>query len=134
MGEGCAFHCWRTGQDDLGFERWAAPIIDLSYGFRRNGPCATHDSSFVPLWTRDSLDTGGGADYEYPTTRVVFIFGTADMTTGPSHGKLYLAQLRAHHSPYVDEVDVSGLPHNIDAYASGRAALLTALLGRVENG
>ncbi len=110
----------------------SAHIIDLSYGFdgtvaTGNGPCIRHDSSYTKRWEQDSVDTGGV--YDFPTTRVMFIFVSGDPTVGPPHGKDYLAKLQASHTPYVSSETIPGDVHSIDQLPAGRAAIETALQG-----
>jgi hypothetical protein len=121
-----------TGVPPYAYTKIEAPKLDLSYGFLGGtGPCQDRDGSFSSKWKRDSLDTGGG-DYTFPHTRIVFIFGSADPTTGPAHGMAYLAKLQAVGTPYVSVETIPGMPHTIEIYPAGRAALETAFLGSVK--
>jgi pimeloyl-ACP methyl ester carboxylesterase len=121
LDEGC------LQEEGLGYIQRSADIIDLSYGFPNGGgPCERHDPAFEDHWKNDSVDVGG--DYDYPDTRVVFIFGSDDFTEGPPHGKLYLAKLRAADSPFVSVETIEGMPHTLQISPSGRIALQDALL------
>ncbi len=107
----------------------SAQFFDDSYGFvNGGGPCSRHDASFQARWDQDSVDLGG-KDYDYTTTRVMFLFGTADDTVGPAHGKDYEAKLVASRSPMVSMKEVPGVPHEMSLNPTGRAALEAAILG-----
>lgn len=120
-----------TGQAPYTYTPVEAPKLDYSYGFLNGGgPCEQHDSSFSTKWKQDSLESGGGV-YKLPKTRILFIFGSADPTTGPVHGMAYLDKLQAAGSPYVSEETIPGMPHTIEIYPAGRDALENALLAKV---
>jgi hypothetical protein len=120
--------CLRNpGQERYWYESGSAATIDSSYGFRgTSGPCALHDSSFVPRWDEESVDTGG-SDYVHPATRVHFIFGGADASVAPAHGQDYVNRLKASGSPYVTVEVIPGMPHSIAHSPEGLAALRSAL-------
>jgi hypothetical protein len=116
------------GQKGYAYDQDAASKIDLSYGFEQgSGPCERHDPSFAQHWRQGSLDVGGV--YLLPSTRLVFLFVSDDPTTGPAHGKAYLARLRSAGSRYVSSDIVPGAVHTIQDLRQGRIALEQALLG-----
>ncbi|CAN5233194.1 hypothetical protein BH20ACT24_BH20ACT24_15130 [soil metagenome] len=88
-----AVGCLRQGDRDLWFTNYSTPIMDASYGYYAgDGPCARRDESFTDAWNRDSIDSGG-SDYEYPNTRLVFLFGERDKTGGPTHATFFIDRL-----------------------------------------
>ena len=103
-------------------------MSDRSYGFaRRDGACSARDATFEPRWRQDAVDTGG-SDYVHPRTRVVFLFGGADATVGPAHGRDYFDRLRAARSPRVRLVTIPGMPHAIAGSRPGLTVLRKQLL------
>ncbi len=116
------------GEKGYAYDQDAASKMDLSYGYLQgDGPCERNDQSFAQHWRQDSVDVGG--IYSLPNTRLVFLFVSGDPTTGPAHGKAYLARLRSAGSPYVSSAIVRGEVHTIENLRQGRAALERALLG-----
>jgi hypothetical protein len=117
---------------DTGFayDGRSAQIIDYSYGVLSgtNGPCQNHDQSFSGRWDADSIETGGV--YDFPKTRIVFIFVSGDPTPGPAHGEIYLAALRAGGSRLVSSQTIPGTTHTIEAFPGGREALQSAIEGQ----
>jgi hypothetical protein len=117
----------RPADSEYWYSRWAAAIVDASYGFRRDaGPCALADATFAERWQRDSVATGG-IDYEHPRTRVVFLFGRSDGSEAVPHGKDYAARLRLS-SPAVRTLSVRAA-HQFALSPSGLAVLRQILLG-----
>jgi hypothetical protein len=122
MAKGCLR---RPDDSEYWYSRWAAAIMDASYGFRRDaGPCALADAEFAERWQRDSVSTGG-IDYEHPRTRVVFLFGRSDGSGAVPHGKDYAARLRMS-SPSVQTRFVRA-PHQFALSPSGLAVLRQTL-------
>jgi hypothetical protein len=120
--------CLRNaGQESYWYASGSAATIDSSYGFQRTaGPCALHDPSFVSRWDAESVDTGG-SDYFHEQTRVHFIFGGADSSSAPAHGRDYANRLIASGSPNVTVQVIPGMGHSIVNQA-GLAALRSALV------
>jgi len=118
--------CLQEG--DFAYAGTAVRHIDLSYGFPRGGgPCERQDQSFQANWDRDSLESAGGT-YKLTHTRIVFLFVSGDDTSGPAHGKVYLAKLQDAGSPYVSSQTITGTEHEIERLPQGRDALEQALL------
>ena len=105
------------GQRGLWYTGRSGPVIDESYGFLdQNGPCVRHDASFTKQWDAAGLDTSG-SNYDYPNTRVIFIFGGQDQSPGPPHGDLFVHALQQAGSPRVTVKDVPSMGH-FDANAA----------------
>jgi hypothetical protein len=110
-------------QSGYAYDARSSDILDYSWGFAdHSGPCFHHDASYTARWDASSVDLAGGV-YDLPSTRIEFVFGSLDPTVGPSHGKDYLAKLRADHSPMVSEVTVQGAQHGMSYSPQGRATL-----------
>ena len=121
--------CLRNaGQEAYWYDSSATATIDSSYGFAAGqGPCATHDLSFVPRWNAESADTGGN-DFFYTSTRVVVILGGQDTSSAPPHARDFATQISAAGSPYVTLQTVPNMAHPIQQSSDGLAALHAALL------
>jgi hypothetical protein len=102
--------------------------VDGSYGYvdGRSGPCAERDESMVDRWQEESVATGGN-DYDYPDTRIQFIFGEEDDTGAADLGQEYAKRLVDEGSPHVSVEIVPGMGHGLAG--DGLAALRTAVLG-----
>jgi hypothetical protein len=116
----------RPADSDYWYSRWAAAIMDASYGFRRGtGACALADETFAERWQSDSLATGG-IDYEHPRTRIVLLFGRSDGSEAVLHGKAYAERLRMT-STSVQTLSVRAA-HQFALSPSGLAVLRQILL------
>ncbi len=118
------------GQEDYYYDVSNARDIDSSYdGYNprdpSSGPCASHDDSYAPDWKADSVEAG--TDFNYPTTRLHFIFGSADVTVAPAHAQDYLAKLKGV-TPYFSQETVSGASHGITNIDAGVVAIEAAIL------
>jgi hypothetical protein len=92
-------------------ESFSLPLIDASYGaFDGNGPCARSDPAWAEQWEADSID-GGGSQYRYPNTRVVFLWGEDDGSGGPPHGEFLYERLRDEGTPHLIAEVVPGMGH-----------------------
>jgi hypothetical protein len=110
-------------------------VIDLSYGYRGNGPCSRHDPAFTARWQQDSVDTGGSDYVHAGKTRIHFILIAGDPTVAPAHALDYAARLRpAPASPWVTVQSVPGTEHEIVRSPEGLAALGEALSGSANRG
>jgi hypothetical protein len=121
--------CLRNaGQEAYWYDASATATIDSSYGFAAGqGPCATHDASFIPRWDAESADTGGN-DFFYPRTRVVVILGGQDASSAPPHARDFAARLNLAGTPYLTLQTVTNMAHPIQQSSDGLAALHAALL------
>jgi hypothetical protein len=119
--------CRRDPADRAYWYDGPAPrIIDSSWGFPAgSGPCDSHDESWTEAWQRSSVDLGG-ADYDYPDTRVHVLIGQLDRIL--PHAEDYVARLRAEGSGPVELEIVSGMGHSIASSPEGLAALRRILL------
>ncbi|MBA3727665.1 MAG: hypothetical protein H0W94_00360 [Actinobacteria bacterium] len=123
-----AVGCLREGDRDLWFTSYSTPIMDASYGYYNgDGPCARHDESFTDVWNRDSIDSGG-SDYEYPNTRLVFLFGERDQTGGPTHAAFFIDRLDGA-ALSLDTTLVPDTGHLMSRSPAGLAQLREVLLG-----
>jgi hypothetical protein len=122
MADGC------LGAPGLSYAPDERTTVDLSYGYAAGtGPCSTADAGFASTWVADAVDESGSA-YDYPTTRVHFVFGGLDVTSAPAHGRTYEAALVAAGSPFVTEETVPTADHGVPASPDGMAAIVAALL------
>jgi hypothetical protein len=103
-----------------------AVIIDQAHGFLTNGPCARADTTFLPRWLAESVDTGG-TDFFHPTTRVHFIHSDRDFPAVP-HALDYIRKLRSMGTPLLTEQEIAGMPHRLQASAVGLDALFNAIV------
>jgi hypothetical protein len=104
------------------------PLIDGAYGHLKDpGPCASHDASFASLWTEDGVATGG-AFYNYPNTRVSFLFGGRDPTVAPTQAQELVDKLKQAGSPMVSAETVASMPHSVNGNPDSRAAVTNAVL------
>ena len=104
--------------------------IDPAYGYTSNGPCQTHNVSWVPTWERDSVD-GQGSDYRHDTTRVHLILGQAD-TVQRTRAQDYVRRLSEMGSPMVEVQIVPGMAHALNP--DGVTALEGALTWQSTHG
>lgn len=101
-----------------------AQLIDRARGFSNNGPCFTHDASYVSKWLQEGVDTGGD-DYTHPATRVHIIVGAEDDGYILAHGQDYGARLKQGGSPMVTVQVIPGMGHSpsVQGLAVLRASL-----------
>ena len=117
-----------TNNQAYWYDTGASAIIDSSYGFAAGqGPCALHDSSFVPRWDAESVDTGGN-DFVYPHTRVVIILGGQDTSSAPPHARDFANKLALAGTPFLNLQVVPNMGHPIQQSSDGLSALHAALL------
>ena len=115
----------RAGEEAYWYEPSNARRIDTSYGFRADGPCARHDSSYFVRWRQDGVDTGS-LDYLHGT-RIVLLYGERDATVGPQHGRDYARSRGMVPTNQVEERTVPGTGHDMAQSRHGQGAIRAAL-------
>ena len=115
----------RSGEEAYWYEPSNARRIDSSYGFRADGPCARHDSSYHLTWLQDSVDTGS-LDYLHGT-RVVLLYGERDASVGPQHGRDYAMTRGLVPTNQFDERTVPNTGHDMAQSPQGQGAIRAAL-------
>jgi hypothetical protein len=115
----------RSGEEAYWYEPSNARRIDSSYGFRADGPCARHDSSYHLTWLQDSVDTGS-LDYLHGT-RIVLLYGAQDPTVGPQHGRDYAMTRGLVPTNQFDERTVPNTGHDMAQSPQGQTAIRAAL-------
>jgi hypothetical protein len=118
----------RTGEEAYRLGPGKRVHIDRSYGdFTGDGPCFRQDASFSPRWLADSVSTGS-LDYDHPTTRMRFIWGSNDPTEQAIGGD-YLAALQAVGTNDASASIAPNTAHLVYATPEGNAAFEAALFG-----
>lgn len=122
--------CLQEGDEAYWYDASSARGFDEVYGAGRGeeGACTGHDDTFAELMDADSIDSGG-TDYEYPATRVVFLFGTNDRTVAPTHAQDYVERLEEEGSPLVEVQEVQ-MGHEITQSQLGLEAIFDAITER----
>jgi hypothetical protein len=118
-------------QPGYGYDIGKCSLIDLSYGFNASTgwrPCVAHDPSFTATWNANSVETGG-AQYNYPTTKVQIIIGGKDNVIISNHARDYFQVLVQAQQPMLTWQVVPLMGHEITQSVDGLAALFTALTG-----
>jgi len=105
-------------------------VIDKFFGVKA---CALNDPS-PPNTTGDyravyeaASVVYEGNSYSYPSTKVHFIFGTADDTNSDEQGKLHVQRLLDEKTKYLTVEHVLGMPHELPTSEAGMDAVYNAL-------
>lgn len=122
--------CFYATATSLAYSATNTGVIDSFFG---TTACQLNDSTpnnstvdYQPIYEAASVISAGHI-YSYPTTKVHFIFGTADITNSEEQGMLYTQRLLDEKTKYVAVEHILDMEHELPKSQAGMEAVYQAL-------